>query len=174
MPIQINTRNSIGMITLAPFTENDFEVLKSWINNSEELFQFAGPIFTYPLTDDQLRAYIKMPSNKSFKVILNSTKETIGHCELNYENGNNRLSRILIGDKNLRGQKIGEQIVATMAELLFQNKNIKAVDLNVFSWNKAAVKCYEKVGFIINHEQTDDMTINGKVWTRLNMILKRN
>ena len=162
------------MIEVKPFTENDFETFKSWIHNEEELFQFAGPIFSYPLTKEQLVNYIKMTDKRPLKVVLNSTNQTIGHCELNFENGNNRLSRILVGNKELRGQKIGEQIVIKMVDLLFQDQNINEVDLNVFDWNKGAIKCYEKVGFKINHDNRDEMNVNGKVWTRLNMVLKRN
>jgi len=161
------------MIELKPFTEHDFEIFKSWIDSEEALFQFAGSIFSYPLTNDQLRHYIKMTDKKPLKIILNSTKQIIGHCELNFENGNNRLSRILIGNKNLRGKRIGDEVVRKMANLLFENSKINEVDLNVFDWNKGAIKCYENVGFRINHDNTDEMTINGKVWTRLNMILKR-
>ena len=43
------------MIELEPFTENDFETFKSWTNTAEELFQFAGPNFNFPLNDQQLR-----------------------------------------------------------------------------------------------------------------------
>lgn len=32
------------MIDLLLFTENDFEIIKSWIHNEEEFFQFSGPI----------------------------------------------------------------------------------------------------------------------------------
>ncbi len=42
------------MIKLLLFTQVDFETFKSWISNAEKLFQFAGPILTYPLTDNQL------------------------------------------------------------------------------------------------------------------------
>ena len=161
------------MIELKPFTENDFEVFKSWIHSEEELFQFAGPIFSYPLTDNQLRDYLKMTDKKPLKVVLRSTNQTIGHCELNFQNGNNRLSRILVGNKVLRGQKIGEQIVIKMVDLLFKDSNVNNVDLNVFDWNKSAIKCYEKVGFKINHSNTDQMDVNGKVWVRLNMVLER-
>ena len=161
------------MIELAPFTEDDFEVFKSWIHSEEELFQFAGPLIPYPVSDDSLRDYIRMTDRKPLKVVLTSTQETIGHCELNFQNENPRLSRILVGNKELRGQKIGELIVREMVDLLFQDQNINKVDLNVFDWNKAAIRCYEKVGFKIVHENTDEMSVNGKVWTRLNMVLKR-
>lgn len=161
------------MIKLLPFTQVDFETFKSWISNAEELFQFAGPIFKYPVTNNQLDNYIKMTDKIPLKVVLESTNETIGHCELNFENGNKRLSRILVGKKELRGQKIGEEIVRTMINILFEDKATQEVDLNTFDWNKAAIRCYKKVGFRINHEQTDQMNVNGKVWTRINLSLKR-
>lgn len=161
------------MIELKPFTEDDFETFKGWSNNAEELYQFAGPMFSFPLTDEQLRNYLNMEDKKPLKVVLKSTNETIGHCELNFENGNNRLSRILVGKKNLRGQKIGEQIVREMVNLFFQDPNIDEVDLNTFDWNKVAITCYEKVGFSINPEKSDIITVNGNQWTRINMSLKR-
>lgn len=162
------------MIDLKLFTENDFDTFKSWIHNEEELFQFAGPIFSYPITNQQLRDYINMADKRPLKVVLTSTNETIGHCELNFENGNKRLSRILVGNKEMRGQKIGEQIVRKMVDLLFQDPKVNEVDLNTFEWNEGAIRCYEKVGFKINHANTSKMTINGNVWTKLNLILKRN
>lgn len=161
------------MIELKPFTENDFETIKSWINSKEELFQFAGPIFKFPLTDNQLLNYIKMSDKKPFKVVLKSTNETIGHCEMNFENGNNRLSRILVGKKELRGKKIGEQIVRELVKMFFLNPDIKEVDLNTFDWNRAAINCYEKVGFRINHEKSEIITVHDNQWTRINMTLKR-
>lgn len=161
------------MIELQPFSEKDFETFKSWITNEDELYQFAGTIFSYPLTNEQLYNYIKMTDKKPLKVVLNSTNKTIGHCELNYENGNHRLSRILIGNKELRGQKIGEQIVRKMVNLFFDNEKTNEVDLNVFDWNKMAIKCYQKVGFKINHNNTKVISINNKNSTLLNMSLHK-
>jgi RimJ/RimL family protein N-acetyltransferase len=162
------------MIEFIPFTQYDFERLKSWINNKEELFQFAGPLFNFPLTDEQLLDYINRKDKKPFKVVLNETNETIGHCELNYESGNNRLSRILIGKEEYRNKKLGEQIVRKMVNLFFLDPTIKLIDLNVFDCNTRAIKCYEKVGFRIIYEKTDQLLVYGNIWTRLNMQLKRD
>lgn len=162
------------MIELVPFTESDFTTLKSWVNSEEELMQFAGQIFTYPLTNEQLRKYIALTDKKPFKVVLKATGETIGHCELNFENGNHRLSRVLIGKKSNRGQRIGEQVIRKMLAILFQNPVVKEVDLNVFDWNKNAIRCYENAGFKLNPTHTDIVTVNGKTWTKLNMVYKRN
>jgi len=162
------------MIELKDFTKEDFDIFKSWITNEDQLFQFAGPIFTFPVTTEQLHAYIEMADKRPMKVILSETNEIIGHCELNFENGHNRLSRILVANKELRGLKIGEKIVREMVNICFEDKDVKEVDLNVFDWNTAAIKCYENVGFTINNNNTDQLEVNGKIWTRLNMVLKRN
>ena len=161
------------MIELQPFTEKDFNTFKSWIHNEEQLFQFAGTIFSYPVTNEQLSIYIKTKDKKPYKVVLKSTNETIGHCELNCENQNHRLSRILIGQKEMRGKKIGEQIVRKMVSLFFLDNQVNEVDLNVFEWNKEAIKCYKKVGFQINTNNTIMVTVNDQQWPLLNMSLKR-
>jgi RimJ/RimL family protein N-acetyltransferase len=161
------------MIELQPFKESDFEVFKSWIKDEEQLVQFGGEMFVFPITDKQLENYINNKDVKPFKVIWQETGEVIGHCELNYQDGNKRLSRILIGEEKWRGKKIGKQIVLRMIELFFEDENTKKVDLNVFDWNKGAIKCYENVGFEIKHEKTTFMKIGNKTWTRLNMELER-
>jgi len=161
------------MIELLPFTNSDFTTFKSWIKNEKELYQFAGPIFNFPLTDTQLNSYLKRTDLIPYKVVLKSTGKSIGHCELNFENGNKRLSRILIGDESLRGQKIGKRIVIKMIELFFQDNTIKTIDLNVFDWNIAAIKCYESVGFKINQAYKSQSKVDGKVWKKLNMYLDR-
>ena len=167
-------KNTKNMIELESFNQGDFVVFKAWIQSEEELLQFAGRTFSYPVTDEQLVNYINTPDKRSFKVVLKATNETIGHCSLNFENGNYTLCRILVGNKELRGQKIGEQIIRKMADLLFLDPKIDKVDLNVFDFNKAAIRCYEKVGFKIDHKNTTEITVKGKPWTRLNMVLERN
>ena len=161
------------MIELQPFTKDNFDLFKSWINNEDELVQFGGEMFTFPLTDEQLENYISMKDIQPFKVVWKPTGEIIGHCELNYQNGNKRLSRILIGEEKWRGKKIGEQIVLQMVALFFKDSSTKKVDLNVFDWNKSAIKCYENVGFNIRPEKTTLMKVGQKTWTRLNMELER-
>lgn len=162
------------MIELQPFLEADFDTFKSWIKSEEQLIQFAGPIFSYPISNKQLVNYINSTDKKPYKVVLTATKTTIGHCELNFENGHHRLSRILIADPTQRGKKLGEQIVRKMVSLFFEDKDIKLVDLNVFDWNKGAIACYQKVGFQINKSNSSQFSINGKSWKLLNMELKRN
>jgi hypothetical protein len=54
--IQFSTFNF--MIQLEKFTKDDFDRFISWIDSEEELIQFAGPLFTYPLSHQQLNNYL--------------------------------------------------------------------------------------------------------------------
>lgn len=162
------------MVILQEFTEKDFKLFKTWITDAEMLAIFAGPIFSFPIKDSELFKYISRSDIKPFKVILQETGEVIGHCELNYSRETPRLSRILIGQKSMRGKGLGNQVVTEMASLLFQDSSVQKVDLNVFDFNQPAIKCYEKVGFTVNPVPTKDLIVNGKTWKRLNMVLSRN
>lgn len=162
------------MITLKEFTNSDFDTFISWCTSEQKTTQFAGQIFTYPVTKNQLKNYLNDKNKIPFKVVLNKTQETIGHCELNFEeNDFPKLSRILIASEKLRGKSIGTQIISQLVTLAFKNPKTTSVQLNVFNWNLSAIKCYKKVGFRINPERTSEISVNNKKWIKLNMILNR-
>lgn len=156
------------MIELVRFEEADFEKFKSWIGNQEELFQFAGPIFSYPVTDQQLLVYKNDPQRAAFKVVLSATSEAVGHCELNFENSLPRLSRILVGEKSMRGKGLGKLIVDKMLEQLFIYSDFEHADLNVFDWNIHAIRCYEQAGLTINKDIVYRYNNDGIITTVLN------
>lgn len=162
------------MIELSKLEQNDFTIFKSWISDPDELFQFAGPIFRFPVTDDQLLGYINDSQRIVFKVIMIDSNEIIGNAELNFENPLPRLSRILIGDKAYRNKGFGKLIVNKMLEKLFVERNFQHADLNVFDWNKVAIKCYERVGFVINPDIKYNHNTNGDIWTAINMTITKN
>lgn len=161
------------MIQLEIFTAADFDRFISWIDNEEALVQFAGPLFTYPLTHGQLTAYLEQTQKKPFKIRLLETGEVIGHCELNFEKEMPRLSRILIGDKNMRNKGLGKQVVKEMVNRLFSTTEHTAVDLNVFDWNHNAIACYTQLGFRINPEMAGTTEVGGKIWHTHNMVLQK-
>jgi len=162
------------VIRLKKFTENDFDNLLSWINSEEELIQFAGTIFSFPLTKEQLYKYVKIPGVNAFKVLYEEENITIGHAEI-FNSGENisKLCRIIIGDKNYRGKGIGKQIVKELLNLCFNKFDSDKVELNVFDWNIYAIKCYEGAGFKINKYIHRDILVNGKKWTSINMFIDK-
>jgi len=142
------------MLKLEPFTPNDFSRLVRWVNTKRELVQFAGDLFTYPLSKDQLHAYLSQEKLVAKKIIHIESGEVIGHCELNFLNENPRLSRILIGNKQNRGLGYGAKIIRLMIDAIQKEIPSKQVELRVFGYNTNAIKLYEKEGFVIQEKYT--------------------
>jgi RimJ/RimL family protein N-acetyltransferase len=161
------------MIELQDFEDCDFDRLITWVKNEEDLIQFAGPIFTYPLTREQLFKYSNDNSRQVFRVRLTSTGEIIGHCELNLQNEIPRLSRILIGDSSFRNKCIGKAIVKCLLNRVFTTTDFENVDLSVFDWNQNAIASYQSVGFKIRHGLETSMNLKEKTWNAYNMIIDK-
>lgn len=161
------------MIQLERFTAADFDRFISWVDNEEALVQFAGPLFTYPLTHAQLSAYLQQTKKQPFKIRLLETGQVIGHCELNFEKEMPRLSRILIGEKSMRNKGLGKQVVKEMVNRLFSTTEHTVVDLNVFEWNHNAVACYTQLGFRINPDMAGTTKVGEAVWNTYNMVLQK-
>lgn len=162
------------MITLLPFEEADFDRFKSWIRSPEELLQFAGPYFSFPVTDEQLKKYIDDPKRRPYKIVSTETNNVIGHCELNFERSIPRLSRILIADNTERNKGYGKKTINAMLKLLFDDNTYDQADLNVYDWNTSAIKCYEGVGFKINEGATTETSIGIETWKGLNMQITKS
>lgn len=160
------------MIELKQFDSTDFSRLINWVDSEKLLIQFAGPIFTFPLTTNQLVIYITDKSRFPFKVIETKTDEVIGHAEIYLsKNKSAKLCRILIGNKDNRGKRIGQAIVNELVKFSLNTLGATKIELNVFDWNTSAIKCYEKAGFIINKTKNKKAKLNNNEWTVINMIL---
>jgi RimJ/RimL family protein N-acetyltransferase len=142
------------MLKLEPFTQDDFSKLIGWIDTKRELVQFAGYLFTYPLSEDQLHAYLSQEKLVAKKIIHIESGEVIGHCELNFLNEYPRLSRILIGNKQNRGLGYGAKIIRLMIDAIQKEIPTKQVELRVFGYNTNAIKLYKKEGFVIQEKHT--------------------
>jgi RimJ/RimL family protein N-acetyltransferase len=165
---------SRSTIKIDTFTQADFSRLISWVKSAEELMAFAGPNFKFPLNVAQLEAYLADNKSHPFKVIDKATNTVIGHAEVALaEDGNAKLCRILIGDEQFRGKGLGQEITQQLLEYAFREFDLERIELNVFDWNLPAIKCYEKVGFVVNPSITRQREVNGKKWNAINMQIQK-
>lgn len=163
------------MIQLKPFKQDDIPRLISWVKTEAELYQFAGNIFTFPLTIEQLESYIKNPLHEGYKVISSESIEIIGHCEINRTQNHPRISRVLIGNKTYRGKGLAKDIITALLNKL-KKEGAQKVDLNVYDWNTPAVRTYQSLGFQVKERKTKDehcaeISFEGKPCSILNMEL---
>jgi RimJ/RimL family protein N-acetyltransferase len=144
------------MIELKPFTESDFTRLINWIDSPRFLIQWGAWKFKYPLDNTQLNEYLsetkgETPKRMVFKGIKIGTNEVIGHIELdniNRTNSSASVCRVLVGPPDLKGRGFGSAMVREIVSIGFDQLALHRIDLQVYEFNKAAIACYEKVGFV--------------------------
>lgn len=162
------------MISLEPFDKQHYDDLISWVETEEELMQFAGPLFKFPLTPEQLDESLSDKNRIAFRLVDGETNKGIGHAEIFLLENSIKLGRILIGDKTYRGRGLCPNIMKLLMDYAFANLHKDLIELNVFDWNHGAIKCYEKVGFTINPEKKLLRHVRDQTWTAINMQIDRS
>lgn len=162
------------MIKLTPFTQKEFDKLISWIDNEELLITIAGSVFSFPLTRNQLQKYLDDEKSHSFNIVDLSNDQVIGHAEIVLSGDNMyKIDKLIVGDKSNRGKGIGQYVINELLDYAFTKLNAGTVELNVFDWNIAGIKCYEKCGFIMNPAKQATFKAGDETWTALNMTVEK-
>jgi RimJ/RimL family protein N-acetyltransferase len=163
------------MLLLSPFTIDDSDDLISWFENEESLVQFAGPIFSYPLTKEQVAAHLTKPDRLIYKVIDQGSSLVIGHGEIvNLPGEPPKLTCLIIGNKMFRGKGLGKELTRRLATVAFDELQAHSVQLYVYDWNRNAFELYKALGFVINPGKNITTKVNGKTWVALNMVIDRS
>lgn len=161
------------MICLENFECEDFDTLISWVDSPETLMQFAGPSFSFPLTAEQLETSLQDLNRHAFKAVDVERKKMMGYGEIYFKLKTAFLGRIIIGEQNMRGRGLGLVLVQQLTHYAYR-LNPQQIELNVFDWNIAAIKCYQKAGFVFDPDKRLQRKANGKSWTVLNMVLQKD
>jgi len=149
----LSTGSGTG-VRLEPFDHADFDRLIGWIPDTRFLLQFTGAVFTFPLTRAQLERHLTAAERRRnalvYKAVLQTSGEVVGHGELAAIDEANRstfIARVLVGPPSLRGKGIGSRIVRQLLQLGFGELELHRGALHVFDFNRAAIECYERLGF---------------------------
>jgi RimJ/RimL family protein N-acetyltransferase len=165
------------MIQLEYFTNNDFEQLKGWITDEETLMNWSGALFNFPLTQKSLDWYIEDVNNIAhsdafvYKVIETATGEVIGHISLggiSRKNRAGRISRVLVAPAH-QGKGYCYQMVKQVLKIGFEELHLHRISLGVYDLNKAAIRCYQKAGLVIEGVNRDCLLFNGSWWSLMEM-----
>ncbi|AZB10896.1 N-acetyltransferase [Chryseobacterium sp. G0162] len=162
------------MIALESFHINDASALISNIKDKKALLQFAGPMYRFPLTKDQLEVDLSDENRTLFKIIDVENQNTIGHAQIFLKDETFLLGRILIWDENNRGKGYGKKVMQELLKYGFSHLNRELAELNVYDWNTGAIECYKKVGFVIDPAVKNEAKIDDETWVSINMKIHRD
>lgn len=168
------------MFRLEYMTRDDFMKVLDWNKNTtpEFLLQWAGPMFEYPLTEEQLNKYFSRGVNEQtsdtfvYKIVEAENDQCIGMIELgkiDIRNKSGRVGRVLIGEQDLRGRGIGQLALQKIISIGFEEFGLHRISLGVFDFNQSAIRCYEKVGFVKEGLLRDSRKVGNCYWSLYEM-----
>ena len=132
-----------NIVIKANITNSDKQTVINWTNSYNQNFlnQWAGANLNFPLTLEEFnfQNIYSIFSNEEFIGIIQKIRE---------ENNNIHIGRFLINPL-LTGKGLGTIALTEFINLIFQNKNIHSITLNVFTYNINAINLYKKLGFEI-------------------------
>ena len=153
---------------LTVFTDDDKELLISWVPSAEFNHLWSGDRFVFPIDDKQLSKHLLQ--KQVTPLILQQGEKKLGYIELYRESESTyRLCRVLIGEPSIRGQGFGKKMVELAEEYARTTLNAKHLKLTVFEHNLKARRCYESLGFMVCERVSSFKATNGNLWTALYM-----
>ncbi|MBL7979965.1 MAG: GNAT family N-acetyltransferase [Bacteroidetes Order II. Incertae sedis bacterium] len=164
-------------LKLLPFVgQIHLAILKNWITTQEELILFAGPCpFSFPLSDEAWMQFLEIGTNSrlSYLVIDTQTGDALGFAQVKTINSyTKRLCRLLIGTPANRGRGLGKQLVLALLHICFEDPETTFVDLNVYTHNVRAIRCYTQCGFKEVLDAQPNYT-STELWEAIRMVRTR-
>ncbi|MDR3240287.1 MAG: GNAT family N-acetyltransferase [Clostridiales bacterium] len=155
-------------LQILPFTVEDIAALLTWNEDKGEDFlqQWAGNGYDYPLTHEQILEKINKSERPGaecqvYKIILaemeftmaersNMKARVIGAVELNTARMPRRSAMVcrFLLDPAYQSKGYGSCALMLLTKMAFRKLGYKMLRLKVFAFNKQAIRCYEKAGFV--------------------------
>jgi RimJ/RimL family protein N-acetyltransferase len=167
------------MLSLIPFSPAHFEDLLTWFPTEADLIQWAGPTLKFPLDRTQLEEIVAEthpdPPQRLAWTAISHSGLMVGHIQLVIDrlNGVGRLARVAIAPSQ-RQQGYGAHMVRHALIHAFEDANVERIELNVFSFNRAAIHTYEKLGFILEGTRRSSARVGAERWDMMMMGLLRS
>ena len=122
--------------------DNNKNDIVKWTNEKGRNFleQWAGKSLDFPLMEsqiDDLKDIYSIFCENEFVGIIQKIRKELDNIHI---------GRFLINPE-LTGKGLGKRALLKFINLIFQEKNVNSITLNVFDYNVGAKKLYDNVGF---------------------------
>ena len=155
----------------------DFDVLRTWITDPRTHAMWCANLMPFPLErrgfEQTLAAFALKYGDTPFVATANDGK-VIGffsYC-LNLELNSGKLKFVVVSPE-YRGRGCGREMLALAARYAFEITGADSVRLSVFAENTAALRCYQRAGFVEQRRDEGAFACQGECWTRCEMVLRK-
>jgi diamine N-acetyltransferase len=163
-------------VILRPFRSTDLPYIEECLKDSE-VIKLTGSTDDYD-EEAVLQWYRTRNEQKDrldLAVVDKGLDVLVGEVVANlYEEDKGSMNfRILIGPRG-RDRGLGTEATRLFINRLFQNTGLNQLTLSVFDFNPRAKKVYEKLGFVVESVDKDELEYEGEWIDSINMILTRD
>ena len=142
-------------VQLRPLSKSDIDDLRQWRNNSKNsLYLKKIPYITTEKQNEWFKQYLENKDEICFAIIdIQSQHRLVGSLSLyNFTKETCEFGKILIGDSEAHGKKIGANATIAAIKIAFEMLGLNKVELHVYSNNSKAINVYHRAGFRIVSE----------------------
>lgn len=162
-------------VILRPFIDEDIDTMLECINDPEVMkFTGSSESFDKDFVIQWYKTRNIQENRLDLAIVDIKTQVTVGEVVINeYDEEKHSMNfRILIGAKG-RDKGFGSETMNLILDYIFTYTDLKQITLGVYAFNKRAHHVYEKVGFILESIDKDDLEFEGEMIDSLNMVLTR-
>lgn len=140
-------------VCLTAIREDDMDAIENWFNNVEFL-RYYDMLPAIPQSRREVEKMVKSYQDSQERCIFaireKETEKIIGIAGFDEIISSNGTATIFIGIGNdsFKGRGLGKETMSLLIDYGFSELNFYRIQLNVISYNEAAIKLYEKLGFI--------------------------
>ena len=163
---------------LRPYVHSrDFDAIKGWVADERTNAMWSANHAPFPMEKDAFSDFLTAMYDKHGDcpfVAVTDEGETVGFIctSINMESNEAMLAFVIV-DPAQRGKGYGKEMIELTARYCFEILKAEAVQLNVFTVNERARKCYESAGFAERNTTPDAFPYGDELWGRCNMVKKK-
>ena len=143
---------------LSPMDINDAEQFTEWLNDLDitSNLDLYNSVINVAVEKEFLG---KLSKEHNYSIIDLETNELIGTCGFIGIDHVNQTSEtgIFIGNKNYWDKGYGTEALRLLLDYGFKALNLHSVMLRVYSFNKRAIRIYEKTGFTVMGKRRESL-----------------
>ena len=137
---------------IRPLERRDFPTIIGWFPSEAALVQWGGPDVRFPLDETQLAEMAEQarqtpPLRRLWVGELDGVMAAHAQAALEWRHGVARLARICISP-SLRGRGLAVPFLQQIIRSIFADPTFERIELNVYTFNEAAIRTYRKLGFV--------------------------
>jgi diamine N-acetyltransferase len=157
-------------VTLAPLSRTLLSHYQSWMNDVATGAWAGYPDRPGPWTDEAMTKWYEQAATDHerlwFTVYETENWRAVGSCVLRDIDHRHRTAEfgLIVGDPADRGKGYGTEAVALLLDLAFTGLGLNNVQLQVYEFNRAGLRAYEKAGFKEIGRRRHAHFMGGRFW----------